>query len=253
VDERSHRVERRLEPIVLAAALLVIPVIVVEQSSLGEPWRAIAGVTNWAIWLVFLAEVIVMLAVVSNRTRWLRDHPLEILIVVLTAPLYPASLQAARVLRLLRLLRLVRIVALARRLFTMEGLQYAALLAVLTAIGGGAAFSYAEKGRSMWDGVWWAVATMTTVGYGDIYPRTDLGRAIAIPVMVVGIGFLSLLIGAVAQRFVSAEVEQEVAEAEQEIEAGLEETEADLLIEIRAIGARLQRIEAMVGRRYQGS
>jgi hypothetical protein len=43
MDERVRRVERRLEPIVLIAALLVIPVIIVEQSSLGEPWRTIAG------------------------------------------------------------------------------------------------------------------------------------------------------------------------------------------------------------------
>jgi voltage-gated potassium channel Kch len=41
---------------------------------------------------------------------------------------------------------------------------------------------------------------MTTVGYGDVYPETDTGRAIAILVMVVGIGFLSLLIGAVSER-----------------------------------------------------
>ena len=249
MDERSRRVERRFEPIVLAAALLVVPVIVVEQSSLGEPWRAIAGVTNWAIWLVFLAEAVVMLWVVPNRTRWLREHPIEIAIVVLTPPLLPASLQAARVLRLLRLLPLLKIVPLARRLFSVEGLQYAALLAVLTALGSGAAFSYVEKGRSLWDGVWWAVATMTTVGYGDIAPETTLGRVVAIPVMIMGIGFLSLLIGAVAQRFVEAEVEQEVSDIEDALEAEVGANETELLRELHLIGERLRRVEAALGER----
>jgi len=66
-----------------------------------------------------------MLAVVPDRGRWLRAHPLEVAIVVLTPPL-PASLQALRVFRLLRLLRLIAVVRYARRLFTLDGLRYAA-------------------------------------------------------------------------------------------------------------------------------
>jgi voltage-gated potassium channel len=90
----------------LLAALLVIPTIVIEQSDVGEPWDTVAVVLNWATWLAFLAEAVIMLAVVPDRSRWLRDHPLEVAIVVLTPPFLPASLQAARVFRLLRLLPL---------------------------------------------------------------------------------------------------------------------------------------------------
>lgn len=115
------------------------------------------------------------------------------------------------------------------------------MLAVLTALGGGAAYAAAEKGSSTWDGIWWAVTTMTTVGYGDIYPTTTLGRIIAILVMVVGIGFIALLTGAIAQRFLS----EEVAEVEREI-ADVEETEDTLLRELRAITARLHELETTV-------
>lgn len=188
----------------LVAALLVIPTIAIEQSDAGQPWDSIAAVLNWAIWLAFLGEAVAMLAVVPDRGRWLRDHPLEVAIVILTPPFLPASMQAARAFRLLRLLRLVRAVVLARRLLSTEGVRDAAVFALVTVLGGGAAFASVEKSQdlSAWDGVWWAVVTVTTVGYGDIGPETDGGRVIAMVVMVVGIGFVALLTAAAADRFI---------------------------------------------------
>jgi hypothetical protein len=76
-------------------------VIAIEQSRAGDPWRTLAGIVNWVIWIVFAAELAAMLVVVPDRRAWLRRHPLEVAIVVLTPPFLPASLQAARVLRLL--------------------------------------------------------------------------------------------------------------------------------------------------------
>jgi hypothetical protein len=94
VDERSKRIERLFEWPIVIAAILVIPVIYIEQSEHGEPWSTLATVANWVIWLLFLAEVVVMLAVVPDRRRWARTHPLELAIVVLTRPFLPGSMQA---------------------------------------------------------------------------------------------------------------------------------------------------------------
>jgi voltage-gated potassium channel len=249
MDERSQRIERRFEWPIVIAALLVIPVIVIEQSTAGEPWTTLAAVANWLIWGLFLAEAVVMLAVVPDRWLWLRKHPLEVAIVVLTPPFLPASLQALRVFRLLRVLRLIAVVRYARRLFSLNGLAYGALLAVITVLGGGAAFAHAEgKEISTWDGVWWAVTTMTTVGYGDLYPETDTGRVIAILVMVVGIGFLSLVIGAVSERFLAAELRQEAEEVEREVETDLDAARAEVLVELRSMSDRLRELEADVDR-----
>lgn len=173
----------------------------------------------------------------------LREHPLEVVIVVLTPPFLPSSLQAIRALRLLRLVRLLRLAQVARRVFSIQGLRYVALLAVLTALGGGAAFAAAERGHSTWDGVWWAVETMTTVGYGDLYPKTTAGRFIGIVVMLVGIGFIAILTGAVAQRFLSAEVQALEVEV-----AGEAESIEGILDEVRAVRERLGELEARVQR-----
>ena len=240
MDERARHWARRFEIPVLVAALLVVPVMVIEQSSAGEPWRTAAAVTNWAIWIVFAVELLVPLAVADNRWRWLRTHPLDVAIVVLTPPFLPASLQAARVLRLLRLVRLLPALRIARRMFSLDGVRYAGALAFFTALGGGAAYAAAEgKEVSTWDGVWWAVTTMTTVGYGDLYPSTHLGRLIAIAVMVVGIGFIAILTAAMAERFVSHQVEAAQEVVTEEIEAA----EADLGRELREIAQRLVELE----------
>lgn len=62
----------------LVAALLTIPAIAIEQSDVGQPWDTIASVLNWVIWTAFLAEAILMLRVVDDRWRWVREHPLEV-------------------------------------------------------------------------------------------------------------------------------------------------------------------------------
>jgi len=205
MDERARRVEHRLEWPMLVMALLVIPTIAIEQSNVGQPWDTVATVLNWAIWSAFFAEVIVMLAVVPDRIRWLRGHPLEVAIVILTPPFLPASLQAARAFRLLRLLRLLKLGKLARGLFSTEGVRDAAVLAAMTTLVGGAAYAAVENGHQdqpvgAWDGVWWAINTVTTVGYGGA-PTTDAGKLIAVVIMIVGIGFIAILTAAAAGRF----------------------------------------------------
>ena len=77
---------------------------------------------------------------------------------------------------------------------------------------------------------------MTTVG-SSITPKTSEGKVIAVAVMLVGIGFAALLIGAAAERFVSPPVQE------------VEGTEEDLLAQVRNISAELQRLERTLQRR----
>jgi voltage-gated potassium channel len=159
----------------------------------------------------------------------------------------PPGLQALRALRLLRLLRLERLVRFSRHVFSFEGIRLAALLALLGAVAGGFAFTGFERQQtpkpSFFDGFWWAMSTMTTVGYGDFVPKTTGGRIVAILLMMIGITFVALLTGAVAQRFVAPAVSQ--------VELGVEAVEAgeDLIAaEISEIRSRLDRLEALLQR-----
>jgi voltage-gated potassium channel len=239
VNERAQRSEDRLEPWFLVAAVLVIPDVAIEATTQSGGWAQVALVLNWAVWLTFAVGLVWTVALADARWRWLRERPLDVAIVVLTPPFAPAALlgfRLARLLRLLRLVRLVRTARLARKTFSLDGVKWAASLAALVALAGGAAFASVEHDQhfSTADGLWWAATTMTTVGYGDISPHTGLGRVIAVGVMVVGIGFVAFLTAAIAQRFVA------------QIEEPKPEWEHAVLSELGEIKARLSAIEQRI-------
>jgi len=200
---RSDRIARWFEVPLLVAALLAIPVIVVQESNFGPPWDGVAAVLDWVIWGAFALQLVVMLAIVPDRRRWLADHPLEVLIVLLTPPFLPATLKVARVLPVVRAVWVLVLAHRARGLFSLQGIRYVALLSFAVVVGGGTLFAAVEpeQNLSIWDGLWWATETVTTVAYGDIYPQTAAGRIVATVVMTTGVGFVALLTGSFAQRF----------------------------------------------------
>jgi voltage-gated potassium channel Kch len=83
-------------------------------------------------------------------------------------------------------------------------------------------------------GMWWAVQTVTTVGYGDAVPATDLGRILAALVMLLGIGFVTVITASITGAFVSR------SRREQHLEGDASSAAGDL----QEVIERLERIEA---------
>jgi voltage-gated potassium channel len=191
--------ERCFEPPVIVATLLVGPALPLQGSEVGEPWRTMANVGDWPIRLMFAAEVVVMLAVVRDRRRWLAEHPLDVAVVILTPPVVAGLLTSLRLLRLLRLVRLLCLAKLARRAFSLAGVRCAALRAVLTAIAGGQAFRIGRE----------CVGRQRRLLRSDDdddrgrrrpQPGDETGKVVAVVVMLVGIAVVDVPTGAIAQR-----------------------------------------------------
>jgi len=232
-DESGH-VNTPLEPVVLAATLALIPVLIVEADASGG-WKTAAFVANWLIWVVFAVELAAVLMVATRKGAALRAHWLDVAIVVLTVPLVNQLLSSLRFFRLLRLLRAVAIISRAiqaeRRLTSATTFRVVALITLFLVVVAGAAQATfnANEFPSMWDGIWWAVVTATTVGYGDLYPSDVEGRIIGIVVMLLGIGFISVLTATVASEFIQTDTNSdEVLEALRRIEADVAELKTRL-------------------------
>ncbi len=139
-----------------------------------------------------------------------------------------------------------------RRLLLRHKLHYAVLVTGVVVVGAAALMLAVEEGGegsidTFGDALWWAITTVTTVGYGDSFPTTDIGRVIGMCVMLVGIGFVAILTGAVAQRFLAPSVE-EVEETEEAIEL----TEEELVRQVREMSTQLAALERALARRFAG-
>jgi voltage-gated potassium channel len=226
-QDESGRVHTPLEPLILAATLALIPVLILQADASGG-WKTFAEVANWVIWGVFALELGVILAVGKRRRAALRAHWVDVGIVVLTIPLWGELLAYARFFRLFRLLRAITVVSRAlqaeRRLASSSTFRVVGLLTVFLVVIAGAAQASlnADEFPSFWDGVWWAVVTATTVGYGDLYPSDVEGRVIGIGVMLLGIGFISVLTATIASRFIQTDSKSD------EVLAALHRLEADV-------------------------
>lgn len=119
--------------------------------------------------------------------------------------------RVAHLLRFLRGVRALRTIAqtLGRRRAS-SALVTAALISLTTLLLGSVAILHAEQGaganiQSASDAIWWAFVTITTVGYGDLYPVTTAGRATAALLMVVGVGLFGTMSGLFASWLVHRE------------------------------------------------
>jgi len=230
--DRLARLERWTEWPLTVLALLLIPVLLApELFELDSETEAVFDALDYLIWGVFAADLLAKVAIAPARGRYLRTHWVDVALVALPM-LRPLRLaRSTRVLRLLRLGRvsvaLGRFTAGARRILSRHGLDYTLLAALLIVVVSGALATVAERSnddatiQDLPDGLWWAVTTVTTVGYGDTYPRTALGRGIGVALMLLGISLFSVVTANVAAFFV-------------------EEREDELLKEVRALRRELR-------------
>jgi voltage-gated potassium channel len=113
-------------------------------------------------------------------------------------------------------------------------------------VGGGVLMRLLDHGEysDIWVGMWWALQTVTTVGYGDVTPKNPSGRIIAAFVMLQGIAFLAITTAAITSTFVAR------ANKERDLAHDADEDDAEVRMEaqLKGIDQRLDRLEEMLRR-----
>jgi voltage-gated potassium channel len=185
--------------------VLVIPFVVKLRPAVTTAFEAI----DHFVWAAFVFEYLVRLWLIPARRTFVTHHLLDLAVIALPV-LRP--LRAAQLLRLIDLGRVGTVLANALRrakeLLTHRGLHYVLLAVALVVFAcSGLVLSFEGNApgsniHNLGDALWWAIVTVTTVGYGDRYPVTAGGRGVAVVLMLVGIGLIGVLTATVASYFV---------------------------------------------------
>src|ERR1051326_521815 len=235
----QHRIQTLSETSVILAAVVTIPVVILEENGSAAAWLIIA---EWLIWSLFVLDFAVDLRFSEDPKRRIRTHLSDLAIVIVSFPLLPAALALTRLVRLVRALRVVRLVRIAgvtvravpalRATLARHELIYVASVSGFLILAGGSLMTVIEpetvKG-DLQNAIWWAIVTASTVGYGDISPSTPIGRLVAMFMMLAGIGLISTLSASIAAYFVdqgnarNESALQEIQQRLERIESALQE------------------------------
>jgi len=232
---KQARWQRSMQwPLTTAALLFLVVYAWQVLADLTGPLRVASDIIINITWVLFFVDYIVTLALAENRRRWFITHLFDFVVVALP------------ILRPLRLLRLVTLVSILQRrassAFRGRVVIFAAASTALLVFVASLAELDAERDapgsliRTFPEALWWAFVTITTVGYGDYYPVTGVGRLIAAGVMLSGIA----LIGVVTATLASYIVER-VSKQDDESDAATRQQVHELAEEIRQLRAELGR------------
>ena len=188
---------------VLFLLVFSVPAFVLDLSNEAQ---SLIELIQWICWFAFALDLVIGLLTSRSKKEYLRKHPLELISVLLPF------------LRPLRLMRVISFGGLALQKVAM-GKQFAitikvALTAIFVSYIAAVQITISERDvegsniKTFSDGLWWAVTTVTTVGYGDRFPTTPEGRILAVMLMLVGISLVGVITASVASWFVRLSQEE---------------------------------------------
>ena len=205
--------------LILAVGSLPLLLLELVRTDLTRSDRVFLDVVNVVVLVAFLVDYVVELWLARPRGRYVCAEWTSLLIVVAQALALAPGLIGFGALRVVRAGRVWRFVAVVARLAAVGGAVaadgkrmlrhhaagFALGVAGLTWLTSAVGFTLTEDvgagGRldSFFDALWWSSATITTVGYGDVYPVTAAGRIIGVFTMVVGISTFAVVTAKVAE------------------------------------------------------
>jgi len=223
IFEADTRAGKTFDVALLVAILLSVAAVLLESvASIRDRHGPMLRAVEWLFTILFTIEYVFRLLTVARPLRYARSFfgVVDLLAIVPTyLSLFVAGTQSLLVIRALRLLRVFRVLKLAHFLVEARHLRVALgaslrkitvfLGTVLTLVLIVGAVMYLIEGpsrgfTSIPQSIYWAIVTMTTVGYGDIAPQTVLGKILASTVMITGYSIIAVPTGIVTVELATA-------------------------------------------------
>ena len=224
ISPKLQNWQNKTDGLLVVIAVGSLPLLLLETISdrLTEGDRNFIVIVNLVVFIAFAIDYIVKLVLSDSKPTYIRTQCLSFFIVISQLLALLPALGVLGVLRGVRAIRVLGVIARVigigaatkssgKEFFKKRAASVAFGVAGLTLITSAVAFTIAEDvgdGRrihSFFDALWWSATTITTVGYGDIYPVTTAGRIIAVFTMVVGISFLAVVTARIAKFLIATD------------------------------------------------
>lgn len=196
-------------------ALIVAFMLIIELSfDLPHKITYIFDITDNIILIIFAIDYFFRLYLAKDKKKFFKENIIDLISIIPFNSIFQGMklLRLSRLLKftkLLKFLRLFRILSLLLRFrkhfnkfIKTNNFNYVIYTTIFILILGTLGMHFVE-GLSYGNALWWSFVTITTVGYGDISPATTFGRILASILMIVGIGFLSMLTGTISTFFLN--------------------------------------------------
>ena len=223
----------------LGVAWLALAIVVLSTDVNGSASTLLVG-SLFALWVIMLVEYLVRLVVTPDTPGYVRRRWVE------PATVLVPPLQGWHVIGIEKMSLLLRVGELRVESILKHHSLFRVLIAAVVTLFLGAwlvlLFEEKAKGTNIHDypdALWWAIVTVTTVGYGDRYPVTEGGRVVAAILMLVGIGLIGVLTATVASVFIKEHTDAN----KEEFKKG----HADLGQQLSVISDRLADVERRLG------
>ena len=223
----SLKIGFRFEIASSIAVFASIAVMALETFDLPAGLQEALFIADASLSLLFLAEYLFRIAAAEDRRAYVTSF-YGIIDLVAIFPILVHAVSSVRVVRLLRVLRIIRLLKIKRYNDALNRYRQALkLIAAEAALFTGVAFVFIigfafmiyeveheaqpEVYRNIFDSVWWAVISLTSVGYGDVYPITHAGRMLTLAMVLTGMGIVAVptaLLASALSRVGSGEVEE---------------------------------------------
>jgi voltage-gated potassium channel len=232
VRRRKHELAGHYQAFILILCVYAIVVLVMRAFfPVSAETLKILAYGDSVVCFFFLIDFVIQLVRAENRWRYLYTWGwVDLLSSVPAVPLvrWGRLLRMARLIRAMRTVKAMHVlvnVILSRR--AESTFLAVCLLSMLVLVMGSVTILRVENVpggniKTPVDACWWALATMTTVGYGDKYPTTDAGRLVGAALMIMGVGLVGTFAGFVANWFHGADQsrqQKEIVELRDEIRA----------------------------------
>ena len=218
----------RLEIAITIAVFASIAIMAMETFSLPDEWIHLLFLADVTLSVIFVIEYVLRIFTAENKRAYVTSF-YGLIDLVALLPLLMHAAASLRVLRLLRVLRVLRLLKVTRYTNAIDRYKLAlkSVVAEATLFSSVAAIfiisfafliyevehkSQPELYRNIFDSIWWAVISLTSVGYGDVYPVTAAGRMLTLAMVLTGMGIVAVPTALLASALSRVQVDEPAEE-----------------------------------------